>query len=462
MITILKNFSHEANFLSLMGNIVASFFGIVGFAFLAHHFPPEILGQWVLYISSAALIDMFRFGITNMGVIRHLSGAEESEGTKIIGSFILIESIVTLVLVVIIWSCWYAFPGPLSHSGYGLFFSWYPAMMLVSFPMDTAQVILQARYRFDRVLKINFFISAGFFSMIVVGILIFNVQLTQLVMLFLGANLVGSILCMMAGWDGLKYITKATSGYNKILLDFGKYNTFTLIGTNLLRGADALIISLSPMGTAAIALYSIPMKLTEIQQIPLRSFAATAFPKMSKASMQGRVSEVRELFYTYSGAMTYLFAFISLMTFIFADIFIFILGGPKYLGTDPVTGANAASILRVFSLYGLLLPIERMTGIGLNSVNKPDHNFLKVVFMVVANVAGDMIAVFVFHSLIAMAIGSVIFTLIGAWFGYFLLDRQIALNRKKIFSSGVEFYRLMYYKIKSGRMIIKGIDEELQ
>jgi O-antigen/teichoic acid export membrane protein len=52
--------------------------------------------------------------------------------------------------------------------------------------------------------------------------------------------------------------------------------------TNLLRSADTLIISLSPMGSAAVALYSIPLKLTELQQIPLRSFVATAFPKMSK------------------------------------------------------------------------------------------------------------------------------------------------------------------------------------
>jgi O-antigen/teichoic acid export membrane protein len=54
-----------------------------------------------------------------------------------------------------------------------------------------------------------------------------------------------------------KHITKATSETNRTLLDFGKYTTFTLIGTNLLRSADTLIISLSPMGSAAVALYSI-------------------------------------------------------------------------------------------------------------------------------------------------------------------------------------------------------------
>ncbi len=442
-----------------MGNVATSFFGIAGFAFLAHHYPPVVLGQWVLYISSAALIDMFRFGITNTGVIRHLAGADEKEGVRIIGSFVLIESIVTIILAVIVYSCWLLFPSPLEHSGYGLFFAWYPLMMLVAFPLDTTLVILQAKYRFDKVLKINFIFSTGFFVMVVAGVLFLKLELTHLVLMFLGANLVASVLCMMAGWDGIRYITRATAANTRVLLNFGKYNTFTLIGTNLLRGADTLIISLSPMGAAAVALYSIPLKLTEIQQIPLRSFTATAFPKMSKASIQGRVADLRELFYTYAGAMTYLFALISLLVFVFADYLILLLGGPAYLGTDPATGANAANILRVFCLYGLLLPVERMTGIGLNSVNKPDLNFLKVALMVLANVIGDLAAVFIFRSLLAVAVASVVFTLLGAWLGFFLLDRQIRLNWKRIFSAGIEFYRSLFQRIRSGKIIVRGIDE---
>jgi hypothetical protein len=39
------------------------------------------------------------------------------------------------------------------------------------------------------------------------------------------------------------------------------------------------------------------------------------------------------------------------------------------------------SILRVFSIYGLLLPIDRMTGVGLDSINKPKINAIKVFIM---------------------------------------------------------------------------------
>ncbi|MES1181678.1 MAG: oligosaccharide flippase family protein, partial [Flavobacterium sp.] len=236
-----------------------------------------------------------------------------------------------------------------------------------------------------------------------------------------------------------------------ILLHFGKYTTFTLIGTNLLRSADMLIISLSPLGNAAVALYSIPLKLTELQQIPLRSFAATAFPKMSRASLHGKAEEVKELFYTYSGALTYLFVLLSLCTFVFADCFVLLLAGKQYLHSYPVSGFNAVTIVRIFSLYGLLLPIDRMTGIGLDSINKPNVNALKVLLMVVANIAGDLLAIFVFKSLIMVAVSSIIFTVLGIWVGMAFLNKELSLQFNKIFSEGINFYKSLFNRLNPNR-----------
>jgi len=140
---------------------------------------------------------------------------------------------------------------------------------------------------------------------------------------------------------------------------------------------------------------------------------------MSKASVQGKVEEVRDLFYTYSGALTYLFAGLSVFTFVFAEFFVLVISGRQYLGTDPQTGFNVVNIVRVFSIYGLLLPIDRMTGIGLDSVNKPKINAIKVFVMVLANIIGDCIAIFIFQSLLLVAVASILFTLIGIWMGMY-------------------------------------------
>lgn len=449
MNTTLKMITREANFLSLTGNLSVSLFAFASFAILARTYSLEVFGQWVLLFSGAALIDMFRYGITNTALIRYLSGAEEGDRPRFIGSFVFIILIVTVLVAGLMILAYNLFTDPIKHAGYELFFVYYPLMTFLNIPMNTALIILQAELRFDRILLINTLYSLIFFLVVISNYLFLNLSLSQIAEAMVIINAGISVLCILLGWDGTRYLFRATRRTNKILFDFGKYTTLTLIGTNLLRSADTFIISFSPLGTAAVALYSIPMKLTEFQQIPLRSFAATAFPRMSKESIKGNMEEVRKLFYTYSGAMTYLFAFISIVTFVFAAPFIMILGGSQYLGSNTVMGADTVLLVRIFSLYGLLLPIERMTGVGLDSINFPSKNFQKVMYMVITNIIGDLIAVFVFKSLEAVAIGSVIFTVFGVWLGYYFLNKHLGLDQKKIFSCGLIFYKKLYKKFRN-------------
>lgn len=447
MKSMLRKLIREANFLSFTGNLSFALFGFASFALLARTYPVDVFGQWVLYVSSAAFVEMFRFGITNTAIIRFLSGAELAERNKLIGSNGLIGLIATVFIALVVILCQVFFSAPIEKAGYGLFFAWYPLVAFLNLPYNTALVIMHADLKFDKILLVRFITSGGFFIIVLLNYLFFSMNLTELVWSQIAITCLTSLVTVLAGWDGLRHIRKATRKTNKVLLDFGKYTTFTLIGTNLLRSADTLIISLSPMGTAAVALYSIPMKLTELQQIPLRSFVATAFPKMSKASIQHKVDEVKSIFYTYSGALTYLFIFGSLVTFVFAEFFVLLLGGSQYMGTDPATGANTVTIMRIFSIYGLILPIDRMTGVGLDSINKPAVNFIKVMFMVLTNVIGDLIAIYVFKSLEAVAVASIIFTMLGVWLGYHFLNKELNLDHRSTFTAGIVFYRQMFSKL---------------
>ena len=434
--------AREENFLSLAGNLVIALFGIASFSLLARSLPVQQFGQWVLFISSGAFIEMFRFGITNSALIRFLSGADKQEREQLLGSNAVISLVTTSLVAALLLLVLLVFPTAINRSDYALFFTWYPLLAFINLPWNIALVVLQADRQYGRILLLKSFNSVSFFIVLISNYFLVSLQPVQLVYVLLVINAGTSVISMVAGWDGLIHFRKATRAASKALFDFGKYTTITLVGTNLLRSADTVIISLSPMGSAAVALYSIPLKLTELQQIPLRSFAATAFPKMSRASIQGKMEDVRHCFYVYAGAITYLFIFVCLGTFVFADFFVLLLAGNKYLGVDAATGVNVATIVRVFSLYGLLLPIDRMTGIGLDSVNKPAVNALKVFYMLVANIVGDIIAIFVFKSLMLVAVASIAFTLVGIYTGMYFLNRELGLHYKKIFTAGADFYRL--------------------
>ncbi len=454
MYQIISKIVREDNFLSLAGNLVIAVLGLAGFALLARSLDPENFAQWVIFISGGSLVEMLRFGITNNALVRFLSGASKDQSEKLIGSNVLISLISTAIIALVMIMANIFFKDAISHSVYELFFTWYPLLAFINLPWNNALIVLQAKMEYGKILRIKAINSGLFFSFLVLNTILLNLSVLELVWALLLVNLITSLLSIFKGWDGLKYIKKANKTTNSTLLNFGKYSTFTLIGTNLLRNADLIIISISPLGSAAVALFSIPLKLTELQQIPLRSFAATAFPKMSKASLEGNVKEVKNLFYSYSGGLTYLFVFISIITFVFAEQFVVLVSGYQYLNLES-SEFNIVSLVRIFSVYGILLPIDRMTGIGLDSINRPKINAIKVFIMLLTNIIGDVISVFVFESLEMVAIATLIFTSVGIGLGAYFLNKEFNFSTIEIFKTGNRFYKSLWEQFIRTRKELK-------
>ncbi len=440
MIKRILHIAKEKNIQSLAGNMLTAGFGFLNFVVLTRSFEKEMFGEWILYLTGATFVEMFRFGITRTALIRFLSGANEEEQKKLIGSNWLIGLVASVLIALLLWLVLYLFPDQVKQSGFYLFFKWYPLLAFLNLPFNNALTIQQAKQFFGQIFIVKTLNSGLFFVGLAINLFWLKLDLIYVIWYHLGISAFVSIITILAGWDGLRFLTKATKATNNTILNFGKYTTLTLIGTNLLRSADTFIIALSPLGTAAVALYAIPMKLTELLQIPLRSFVATAFPKMSKASIQNDLKMVRYYFYSYAGSMTILFIPVAIFGFIFSDFFVLLLGGEQYIGIDPITGASTSLIFKVFALYGILLPIDRLTGVGLDSINKPKKNFYKIIYMVLANIIGDLIAVFVFNSLMAVAVVTIIFTFLGVVIGYRYLTKELQLNARLIWIEGWKVY----------------------
>ncbi len=440
MINRLLHIAKEKNMQSLAGNVIAAGFGLLNFVLLTRSFDKEVFGEWILYLTGATFVEMFRFGITRTALVRFLSGADKDEEKKLIGSNWLIGLVASIIIAVLLWLILYFFPAQVKQSGFYLFFKWYPILAFLNLPFNNALTIQQSKQFFGQIFIVKSLNSVLFFVGLVINLYWLKLELIYIIWFNLAVAGFVSLITILLGWDGLRYLRHANKKTNINLLNFGKYTTLTLIGTNLLRSADTFIIALSPLGTAAVALYCIPLKLTDLLQIPLRSFVATAFPKMSKASIANDLKMVRYYFYSYSGSITILFLPVAVLGFIFSDFFVLILGGEQYLGVDPITGVSTSTIFKVFALYGILLPIDRLTGVGLDSINKPKKNFYKIIYMVLANIIGDLIAVFVFESLIAVAVVTVIFTLLGVVIGYQYLTKELQLNPKLIWVEGWKVY----------------------
>lgn len=415
--------------LSLAANLSVALFGFVNFFILAHTYQPDVFGQWVLYIVSAGFIEMFRFGITRVAIIRFLSGATGDERKKIIGTNWLLGLVFTALLSVSIFVVSRIWGNAIESSGYALFFAWYPLLCVINQPYNMALTIQQASQRFDRILVIRLVNRATFFIFILLNKFFFETSILMVVFVHMGVNLSASLLSTLRHWDGFNFIKYYDRKVAIKILQFGKYTTGTLIGSNLLKSADTFIISLSPiLGAEGVAIYSIPLKLTELLEVPLRSMTSTAFPKMSKACLKENITELKRLFYSYSGMAIFIFIPLTAAIYIMAPLLIQLIGGEAY--------SEAIPVLRIFALYGLLLPLDRFSGIALDSVNQPKKNFYKVLLMVTANIAGDIIAVYYFQSIIMVSVVTVLMTIVGLFMGWYYLNKEVNISLVQVFKQG--------------------------
>ena len=162
MFQLLSKLVKEDNFLSLSGNIIIAGFGFAGFALLARSLNPDDFAQWVLFISGGSFVEMLRYGITNNGLVRFLSGTTDEHKEKLIGSNVLISLLATLAIVILLLVLNLIFKSSIEKSSYALFFNWYPLMALINLPLNNAIVVQQAKMDFEKILIIRA-INSGFF-----------------------------------------------------------------------------------------------------------------------------------------------------------------------------------------------------------------------------------------------------------------------------------------------------------
>ena len=404
-----------SNLVTLSGNLFVSVLAFAAIFLLARMLNKEEFGFWILYVAGFTFMEMIRTGLIRTALVKFASGCTGRKQERIIGSSWLISLIATALFSTIIFAVYSLFPGPINTNGFGLFFTWYPLAAWLNLPWNMAVWILHAQQRFTKLMVLRTFVNLGFFIFLVAKFN-FNPPLNEVVQVHLFLLSVGSFIALLNGWAQVKNIFCGTYATIEELVNFGKYSLGTLIGTNLLKSSDAFIIGIL-IGPAAVAVYSIPLKLLEIAEIPLRSFAMTLFPKMSKMGTNKNLYGISRLFCRHSGVFTVVYIPLVLICFFFADELVTLVGGAKY--------ADSAIVFRVLLISVALLPFDRFVGITLDSLNRPNVNMKKVSMMVTLNAIGNVVAIAVIGELWAVAAVTILNILAGAIYGIFQLRKSI-------------------------------------
>jgi O-antigen/teichoic acid export membrane protein len=434
-----KNDTKKNASLSLFGNLLYSVLGFVGIALLARSLPLNEYGDWVIYLTAGSLLEMMRLGFIHTALVRFSSGSTETEQKEYIASGWIIGILFSMILSFTIFSVFLVVYFFEIKTSYYYFLMYYPIFTMIGLPISVSLSILQFKIQFAKILRMRF-TNMSLNIMVFLSAYFFKLHVETVIQLHLISTFTSSLNAIYNKWSGIENIKLYSKTKMKELMNFGKFSLGTLIGTNLLKSADTFILGLT-LGAESAALYSVPLKLTETFEILLRSIVSVALPKMSGFSVKDQNHEVKRVFQDYSGMLTFVYIPVMLFCFIFAEYLLAILGGAEYV--------QMANVFRVFCFYGLLLPIDRFTGVTLDCINLPAYNFRKVLAMTVFNISFDILVVYFTNDLRWVAFGTIFTTAIGIILGIKFLNKSFHTTLFSILKSGLFFIK------KNKRLILK-------
>ncbi len=413
--------------ISLATSAAMPVIGMLVLSLMAHNLPTADFGNYIFLLITILLADTFRNGFVQTSLIKFYAGTSKKKAFEVAGSawyvglmqagvFVAIDAIVYLVY----------------HSksvDTETTIQWFGIIYMTTLPAAIASYILQAEEKFGRMLILQVINQGLFLVLILTLIFLHKLSFQTAVYAYFAGSAVTSLFTIFNGWSKirtLKYRTKETVSK---LAHFGKFSVGTSISSYLLRSSDTFIIKIM-FNPALLAVYYIPQRLMEIFEIPMRAGVATAMPELSAAVHKGSEVEVAKIMKRYAGMLTVILIPVSVIAFLLGGFVIDILFGKQYRDTE------AVNIFRLFMCYVMLMPIDRFFGITLDIINKPHLNMLKVILMLIVNVVGDFVGIFIFHSLYAVAIASLFTFLSGAIFGYWALKKHLHFTIRDIFSLG--------------------------
>ena len=395
---------------SLFSNGGTALLGFLNLALIARHYSQEDAGKWFMLLTVYTLLEMLRSGWVQTPFVRYFVVAEnDEERNNLTGaSWQLLIGFTAAVSVVIMPLLYFL---SLTNDAYALAKQLTIIWLFSALPYQLLQWQLQAKSLFKKLAIIRFIFPLSFSVLLFIHTQInFSIQLVAFIyaMIQLAVGMLGLLL----GWLHFGYWKTNLKAERNRLSGFGKYSMLTMVTSSLLRSSDQFIIA-SFLGPAAVAVYSIPQKLIEAIEIPVRAFASVAVPNATGLWQQQKLQQLRSFFYSQCGLLTVLILPLLIVLLFFPGFFTNLLGGAKY--------AESSMVLQIFCLYAVLIPLDRYCGILLDAGNRPQKNTIKVFVMLLVNVAGDLIAIKTNTGIYGVAACSTVTFLMGVMIGWIQL-----------------------------------------
>lgn len=353
-------------------------FGFGGFFFLIRTQSKNDFGAWSLFLTVTTILEMSRSGLVQNALIKlyHSSGTDDRG--KVISASWIINSLFTLIVYVFLVVLALLSEALFDLSVLRPMFLLYGITLVLLIPLTQFNYIQQANFSFTGIFWSSIIRQGALFLFIFVSFINgHNIDLLELVFC---QTISAALATISAYWLSKPFLKDKyvwDGAVTKQVLNFGKF----VMGTNLFslvfKSADQFVIGVL-LNPASVAIYSSAIRMSNIIEYPATAVAEVIYPHTtSRISAEGE--QVVKSLYEKSVGFTLAIVFPAILfVFVFSDWIIITVAGPSY--------ADAAGILQLTILFGLLTPFNRQFGMAMDASGRPQFNFYVLVFAAALNV----------------------------------------------------------------------------
>ncbi|AMR30132.1 hypothetical protein A0256_01215 [Mucilaginibacter sp. PAMC 26640] len=407
---------------SLLSNGITALLGFVNLALIARLFSKDDAGKWFMLLTVYTVLELLRSGWVQTPFVRYYVVATDKQSQlKLIAASWQLLLFFTLIFAVLGLPLMFFLKA--DNNAFILARKFTLLWLVAALPYQLLQWQLQAKKMFKKLAAIRLVFPLAFTGLLLVQMLL-HLNIENVVLLYAALQLLAGIVGIAFGWLAMGTWKTNLSKERKELSNFGKYSMITMVTASLLRSSDQFIIAFW-LGPAAVAVYSIPQKLIEAIEIPVRSFASVAIPNATSLWQQCKIQELRSFFYRQCGLLTAMIIPLIVLFFAFPNFIVNLLGGAKY--------KESAQLLQIFCFYAALIPIDRYCGMLLDAGNRPKKNTIKVGLMLITNIGLDVFALQIGLGVYGVAAASTLTFLAGIIIGWIQLKDILGAFTGRLF-----------------------------
>jgi O-antigen/teichoic acid export membrane protein len=390
-------------------------FALLGFMLLARLLPMHEMGAWALWLTFAAIADMTRQGILQNGLVR-FAAKEASAWGEWLSAGLVLNTVFAAALGLLLALFALVLGKTMDMPGLAALALWALPFSLLQGLGRFGEAVQIARSDFRGIFFANLINGGLQFSLMAFLFLKKNTPSLPLLLAFQAVGILAGML--------FAYLYRRTyfqfSKYKKErvleLFQFGKYVAGTNFFSLLFQRLDTLLIGLF-LTPAAVAVYNVATRLNSLLDLPLNGLSQAQYPGIAAAYLEERPMQavyennVRQLIYVQVP--------LTILLAIFAPFAVQLLAGKAY--------ADAAPLLQLLAIAGLVKPWGRTFGMTLDAIGKPRLNFKMLLASISVNLVLNL-SLLPLLGVTGAALATGLGVIITTAMGQFLLKKELAIR----------------------------------